>query len=60
MQVNLDIVDWTRCEDAIENAPIVSPFKLTKDMMCAGGGLDYDACSVRIHIYRNVINSEYF
>ncbi|KAK3091922.1 hypothetical protein FSP39_023749 [Pinctada imbricata] len=45
MEVNLDVVNWKKCKEDIKDAPITSPFTLTSDMMCAGGGLDHDACS---------------
>lgn len=45
-QVNLDVVDWERCNSAIRNSNIPSPYQLTPTMMCAGGGHGHDGCSV--------------
>ena len=45
-EVTLNIVNWDTCNEAIENAPEKSTYKLTGNMICAGGGTDHDACQV--------------
>ncbi|XP_033736491.1 atrial natriuretic peptide-converting enzyme-like isoform X2 [Pecten maximus] len=44
-EVNLDVVSWESCRNSIANSEIYTPYKLTANMMCAGGGVGHDACS---------------
>ncbi|OWF50829.1 atrial natriuretic peptide-converting enzyme-like [Mizuhopecten yessoensis] len=44
-EVNLDVVNWESCRQAIANSDIYTPYKLTPNMLCAGGGVGHDACS---------------
>ncbi|XP_060076513.1 atrial natriuretic peptide-converting enzyme-like [Ylistrum balloti] len=44
-EVNLDVVNWESCRKAIATSDISTPYKLTPNMMCAGGGVGHDACS---------------
>ncbi|XP_064603603.1 atrial natriuretic peptide-converting enzyme-like [Liolophura sinensis] len=44
-QVELEIVNWEYCREALKHADPKPPHNLTRNMMCAGGGLDHDSCS---------------
>ncbi|XP_041364277.1 atrial natriuretic peptide-converting enzyme-like [Gigantopelta aegis] len=44
LQVQLDIANWNACKAAVESSEQQVPYKLTHNMMCAGGGLGHDAC----------------
>ncbi|KAL4240966.1 Transmembrane protease serine 2 [Mactra antiquata] len=46
-EVNLEVTDWTHCDEAIENAKLHTfvPYKLTEHMFCAGGGVGHDSCA---------------
>jgi hypothetical protein len=55
-EVTLSIVNWDTCNEAIENAPEKSTYKLTGNMICAGGGTDHDACQVCL-LFRSQGNS---
>ncbi|XP_048248347.1 atrial natriuretic peptide-converting enzyme-like isoform X1 [Haliotis rufescens] len=44
-QVQLDIADWHSCEAAVQRAETPVPYKLTDNMICAGGSDGFDACA---------------
>ena len=46
-QVRLEIVNQTKCRNAILGAERKVPYILNDKMFCAGGGRGNDACSVR-------------
>ncbi|CAG2208652.1 CORIN [Mytilus edulis] len=43
-EVTLNIENWDSCNNAIENSPVKSSYKLTDNMICASGGPAHDAC----------------
>ncbi|XP_061168048.1 atrial natriuretic peptide-converting enzyme-like [Saccostrea echinata] len=43
-QVNLDVASWQGCKHAIATSGIQTPYKLSEDMMCAGGTRGHDSC----------------
>lgn len=51
-QVELEIVNWEYCREALKHADPKPPHNLTRNMMCAGGGLDHDSCSVSLELTR--------
>ena len=53
LQVQLDIANWNACKAAVESSEQQVPYKLTQNMMCAGGGLGHDACGVSSETYTN-------
>ncbi|KAK7500859.1 hypothetical protein BaRGS_00007739 [Batillaria attramentaria] len=43
-QVNLDVVTWDSCLEAVQRSDQPVPYQLTHNMFCAGGAAGHDAC----------------
>ncbi|ESP04621.1 hypothetical protein LOTGIDRAFT_135842, partial [Lottia gigantea] len=44
-ELYLDVVNWKHCKNVVENAEQKLPYKISKNMFCAGGTIGHDACS---------------